>query len=76
MNIQQCRMARAGLNWSAADLAQHSGVGYATVARFESGKPVRPESVAAMRTAFEAQGAQLIDGGALVGAMAPVEPTG
>ena len=33
---EQCRMARAGLNWSRAELARQSGVAEATIAGFES----------------------------------------
>jgi transcriptional regulator with XRE-family HTH domain len=35
---EQIRMARAGLGWSAADLAEKSGLGIATIRRAESEK--------------------------------------
>ena len=56
MNPAQCRMARAGLNWSAAQLASHAGVGYATVVRFETGANIYPANLLAMRRALEEAG--------------------
>lgn len=53
----QVRAARGFLNWSAQDLSNHSGVSFSTVRRMEaSTTSVRPEAVAAVRTAFEAHG--------------------
>jgi transcriptional regulator with XRE-family HTH domain len=40
MDATQCKMARAGLGWSARDLARESGVATATIARFELGRPI------------------------------------
>ena len=57
MDPKQSRMARAGLGWRAADLAEAAGIGSATVARFELGRPVEESSVAKMRSALEAAGA-------------------
>ena len=37
VNAQQVRAARAWLGWSQGDLAARSGVGEATIARFELG---------------------------------------
>lgn len=50
-------MARAALSWSAADLARHARIGYATVARFEAGHNLADASLVAMQAAFEAAGA-------------------
>jgi len=72
MNITQALMARAGLRWSISDLAKAAGVSSRTVIRFENGEPVAASTVATVRQAYEAQGVQFIDGGALVGALAPV----
>jgi transcriptional regulator with XRE-family HTH domain len=69
MTPEQCRMARAALNMSAADLASVAGVGYATVARFETGAIVKPESVAAMRSALEKAGIHFWDKGPFAGAV-------
>ena len=65
MKIEQCRGARALLNWSAADLAKAGRLGSATVRRFESGQAVQAVSVAAMREALEVAGVIFIDDGEL-----------
>ncbi len=69
MKISQCRMARAGLGWSARDLAGAAGVGYATVARFESGKPITPGSMKALQETLEAAGVQFVEIGKWQGAV-------
>ena len=58
MDKTQCKMARAALDWRAQDLADKSGVGYATVARFEAGSNISANSLVAMQTALEAQSVQ------------------
>lgn len=58
MDKIQCKMARAALNWRAQDLADKSGVGYATVARFEAGSNISPNSLEAIQNAFEDNGVQ------------------
>lgn len=63
MRIEQCRSARALLNWSAADLAKAAGLGSATVRRFESSQTVQAESIDAMRRALESAGVIFIDQG-------------
>jgi transcriptional regulator with XRE-family HTH domain len=64
MNSQQCKIARAALGWSAAELAARAQVGTATVNRFETAhtdppgtqsKPI-PTTVAAMQRVLEAEG--------------------
>jgi transcriptional regulator with XRE-family HTH domain len=69
MTPEQCKMARAALDMSAADLASAAGVGYATVARYETGANVQPEKVAAMRAALEKAGIHFIDKGQFAGAV-------
>jgi len=64
-------MARAALKWSLTDLAEASGVGRATAARFELGQAVEPEKVAAMREALEGAGAQFIRRTGRVGVTMP-----
>jgi transcriptional regulator with XRE-family HTH domain len=59
-------MARAALKWSANDLAREAVIGYATVARFESGQNVQMDSIAAMRGALERGGIEFIAAGATV----------
>lgn len=65
MKVEQCRSARALLNWSSADLAKAGGIGSATVRRFESGQTVQPGSVDTMRQALENAGVIFIDDGQL-----------
>lgn len=67
MNSTQCKMARVALKWSAADLANEAGIGYATVARFESGRTVEPENVEKLRACFVGHGIEFINGGKRVG---------
>lgn len=62
-------MARSALEMSAADLAAAAGVGYATVARFETGANVQPDKAAAMRSVLEARGIHFVDKGPLAGAV-------
>lgn len=38
MTPEQCRMARAALDWSRSELAERAGVGHSTIADFESGR--------------------------------------
>jgi transcriptional regulator with XRE-family HTH domain len=67
MNVRQCRMARAALDWSQQDLATASGVSARTVIRYEAGESVLPARVQALRDAFEARGVVFIDTGRWVG---------
>ena len=67
----QCRMARAGLNWSNADLARAAGVGVNTVSRFEQGGDVRQSSVLALKGALEQAGAVFLSEGEVSLAGAP-----
>jgi transcriptional regulator with XRE-family HTH domain len=71
MNATQCRMARTGLKWTAAELAKAAGVGYATVARFEAGGSIQSGSLEKMRAALAAAGAEFINGGKSVGVRVP-----
>lgn len=63
MKIEQCRGARALLNWSAADLAVAAGLGSATVRRYESGQIVQQGSIDIMRNALEQAGIVFIESG-------------
>lgn len=67
MNATQCKMARAGVGWRAQDLAIAAGVGYATVARFEAGAAIAPESLAKLVQALEGAGAMFLAGKGRVG---------
>ena len=55
---QQCRAARAGLDWTRAHLAERAGVSLSTVANFEQEKrgTYRP-NLDALQRALEAGGA-------------------
>lgn len=64
-------MARAALRWSWDNLAAESGVGRATIARFERGENVQPDRAQAMRQALEASGVLFVDSGKLAGAVVP-----
>jgi transcriptional regulator with XRE-family HTH domain len=64
MTIEQCRAARALLNWSAQDLAKAAGLGVASVRRFEGGEPVQGDTVGKISVAFEYAGVVLIASGA------------
>ena len=71
MNVVQCRMARAALDWSQGDLANASGVSARTVIRFEAGESVLPARVSALRQALEGEGVLFIDSGKMAGAVVP-----
>jgi transcriptional regulator with XRE-family HTH domain len=58
MDAKQCRMARSGLNISGRELADLSGVGYATIARFEAGANITDENREKLKAALIAAGAQ------------------
>lgn len=71
MNRRQCRMARAGLDWTQHNLAAAAGVSWRTVARFEGGESVLPAQVQKMRHALEAEGIVFVDSGHLAGGVVP-----
>lgn len=54
-------MARAGLGWTIAELAQLSGVAPRTVMRIESDQPHRLESGEAVRAALVKGGALFVE---------------
>ena len=58
MNRTQCRMARAALDWTGAELGKAAGVSSRTVAKFELGETVSPETVEALRQALVVQGVE------------------
>lgn len=68
----QCRAARALLNWSQGTLAEVAGVARATVAAFEAGKraPIG-NNLASIRSAFEDQGVHFIQDDNVVGVTIP-----
>lgn len=62
MMPEQCRAARAWLNWSQDQLAKAANVGVSTVRDFEAGRrdPTR-NNLAAMRAALESGGISFIN---------------
>jgi transcriptional regulator with XRE-family HTH domain len=64
-------MARAALRWNLDDLARASGLGRATLARFELEQPVAAETVAKARAAFEREGVVFIERGVYIGGVVP-----
>jgi transcriptional regulator with XRE-family HTH domain len=71
MNVVQCRMARAALDWSQQDLANASRVSGRTVIRYEAGESVLPGRVQALRQAFEAEGVLFVEVGHYAGGVVP-----
>jgi len=59
---EQCRAARALLNWSQGDLANGAGVGVVTVRQLETAVHVpRRATLEVIRRALEAAGVEFID---------------
>lgn len=66
MTGEQIRAARGLLKWSARQLAEASGIGWATIQRLESKDgPLSgyDQTHAAIRLALEAQGVQFLESG-------------
>jgi transcriptional regulator with XRE-family HTH domain len=60
----QCRMARAGLKLTMDETAKLAGVSRITITKFETGKrKLRPDTLAALRHAFETAGIDFIPDG-------------
>lgn len=63
ISIDQCRAARALLDWSAQTLADKARVGVATVRRYESGQVIADASLVAIETALSAAGVAFVANG-------------
>ena len=64
MGPAQCRAARGLLDWTQADLVEHSGVSQKTVADFERGlTKLHRRTLTAIIAAFEAAGIEFINRG-------------
>jgi DNA-binding transcriptional regulator YiaG len=72
MTPEQCRAARAWLNWPQDGLAKAASVGVSTVRDFEAGRrePTR-NNLAAMKAALEKGGISFVDDDAQLGIAAP-----
>lgn len=75
MNNAQCRMARAGLNLSIAELGKLAGVRTMTISKLERGGVVASSTAEKLRQWFVSQGVEFINGGKLVGARVPRKDT-
>lgn len=64
-------MARTGLNWRAADLAEKCGISRVTIARFENGNPVDAVSVEAIGRALADAGADFTRKAGRIGVTVP-----
>ena len=64
ISSQQCRAARAGLDWTRDLLASKAGVSLSTIASFEreEREPFKP-NLAALKATFEAAGVRFTNGG-------------
>ncbi|HSK41009.1 MAG TPA: helix-turn-helix domain-containing protein [Arenibaculum sp.] len=65
---QQCRAARALLDWTQHELARRAGVGWSTIRSFENGKhALMRANRAVIRGTLEEAGVMLIDADETVG---------
>ncbi len=62
MNGMQCRMARAGLDWSGKVLSEKAGVRTATISAFEKGGASLTTTVEKLKAAFEETGRVRFEG--------------
>jgi transcriptional regulator with XRE-family HTH domain len=60
MTAEQCRMARAALQLGVRELANLAEVSPATITRLERGDGLHVRTIAAVRTALERAGVELI----------------
>ena len=72
MTPEQCRAARAWLDWSQDALAKTASVGVSTVRDFEAGRrePTR-NNLTAMRAALESGGISFVDDDKQLGIVSP-----
>ena len=77
MSPEQCRAARAWLDWRQDRLSAEAGVGLSTVKGFEAGKS-RPigATLAAMRAALEKAGVAFVDDNGTSGITGPMPGSG
>lgn len=68
---EQCRMARAALRFSAAQLAEAAKVGVMTVSSFERGNDAYASTIDKLQAALEAAGVEFIPDGSPSGGGGP-----
>jgi transcriptional regulator with XRE-family HTH domain len=62
ITAEQCRAARALLDWGQAELAEKSGVGIVTIRQLEAGgHDARRATLQVIKNAFELAGVEFID---------------
>lgn len=59
-----CRAARAILGVTVRDLEARSGIAFATISKFENGRPMRESNKAKLLEVFEAAGVEILNGNA------------
>ncbi|MCA9720167.1 MAG: helix-turn-helix transcriptional regulator [Myxococcales bacterium] len=66
MTPEQCKAARALLNWGQAKLAEAAKCSQSTVARFEAKDPkhqIRPRTIESIRRTLEVEGIEFVENG-------------
>lgn len=71
---EACRAARALLGLTVRDLETRSGVPFATISKFENGRPMRDGNKAKLAEVFEAAGVEILNGNAPGARMRPPAP--
>lgn len=64
MTPEQCRAARALLNWTQTDLSDRVSISAVSLRAFEKGGDMRESNLKLLRLTFEAAGVALLDAGA------------
>jgi transcriptional regulator with XRE-family HTH domain len=63
ISVDQCRAARALLDWTAQQLAERAQIGVATVRRYEAGAQIADTSLSAIEDALAGAGVTFIGDG-------------
>ena len=63
LTAAQCRMARAALEIGIRELSETAQVSTNTITRLERGEELKPRTVLAIRSAFEAAGVVFLENG-------------
>lgn len=76
INAAQIRMARAGLRWTAKQLAEEAGVAVTTINRIEGGGGSNSATLVAIRRALEGEGVKFVDVDGIPAVAMPIAQTG